>query len=100
VASSFWSSLAESELEEILRYIREEGQRPETARRLGTEIRDPADQHARHRLPGSKHSALPDEWRYLRFKRWLIAYVSLGEDIVVQRIVDASRDLPEQFRDA
>jgi plasmid stabilization system protein ParE len=97
MASAFWTSLAESELEEILRYIREEGQRPETSRRLGVEIRDAADEHVRRRLPGSRHHALPEGWLYLKYKRWLITYVSIGDDIVIQRIVDATRDLPEQF---
>jgi hypothetical protein len=38
---AFWLSLAETELEEILRYIRDEGQRPETARRLAVAIPTP-----------------------------------------------------------
>jgi plasmid stabilization system protein ParE len=97
MARAYWTKFAESEFEEILRYIREEAQRPETARRLATEIRDAVDDHARRTLPGGRHSALPAGWLYLMHKRWLIAYVMEGEDIIVQRIVDASRDLPNQF---
>ena len=95
--AAFWTSLAEAELEELLRYIRIDGQRPETAARLATQIRDAVDDHARLKLRGSRHPALPADWQYLKFKRWLIAYSQVSEGIVVQRIIDAVRDLPKQF---
>jgi plasmid stabilization system protein ParE len=99
MGEAFWTHIAQSELEEILRYIREEAQRPETAQRLATEIREAVENHAKRFLPGGSHPALPPGWLYLKYKRWLIAYVRLQGDVIVQRIVDASRDLPSQFAD-
>ena len=34
---------------------------------------------------------------YLKHKRWLIAYEPSDDGIIIQRIVDAVRDLPTQF---
>jgi plasmid stabilization system protein ParE len=97
---AFWTSIAEAELREIIRYIRVEGQRPETVRRLAYEIRDAVDDHARRDMPGSRHPAIPDGWLYVKFKRWLIVYVATDKELIVQRIVDAARDLPTLFSEA
>ncbi len=98
MARVVWTSIAESELQEILRFIRVDGQRPETAERLGHEFQDAVDDHARRELPGCRHQAMPEGWRYLKFKRWLVGYIRVDDDYIVQRIVDASRDLPGQFK--
>jgi plasmid stabilization system protein ParE len=97
MARASWTSLAEVELEEILYYIRVEAQRPETAARLGGGIHTFVAEHARRDMPGSRHPEFPADWLYVRYKRWLIAYVLEGEDMVVQRVLDSSRDLPPQF---
>jgi hypothetical protein len=40
---------------------------------------------------------MPPGWRYLKHKRWLIAYEPIGASGIVHRVVDAVRDLPQQF---
>lgn len=93
-----WTPIAENDLEEILLFIAVEGERPETARRVGEEIRGAIDRHFRNSLPGQRHAAMPESWRYLKHKRWLIAYETTTDDAVIHRVVDAVRDLPQQFR--
>ena len=93
-----WTPIAEEDLEEILTFIAVDGGRPETARRIGEDLRAAIDRHFRRLMPGQRHAALPDSWRYLQFKRWLIAYESTTEGAVIHRVVDATRDLPKQFR--
>jgi len=100
MATVIWAPLAEAELEDILYYIGVECHRPMTAERIGIEIREAVEHHLRIGSPARNHPNLPDGWSYLKFKRWLIAFEHDDNGIAVQRIVDASRDLPEQFRDA
>jgi plasmid stabilization system protein ParE len=93
-----WTPLAELELEEILLFIRAEGERPETARRIGEEIVDLVNQHAARESAGHKHPAAPPEWFYFQYKRWLIFYQAHPGGIEIMRIVDAVRDLPIVLR--
>jgi plasmid stabilization system protein ParE len=90
--------LAEEDVDAILLYIANEGGRPETAVRLYFEMREAVDDHAAKDGPHPRHPALPKHWSYL--KRWLIAYVPEPDTIEIRRVIDASRDLPEQFHDA
>lgn len=48
-------------------------------------------------MPANRHEALPAGWFYLKHKRWLIAYEPVADHFIVHRVVDAVRDLPEQF---
>jgi toxin ParE1/3/4 len=89
-----WTPLAQLEVEEILVYIRIVDGRPETVRRIGEELRDCVDRHAASGLSGQKHPDAPDDWYYLRYKRWLLFYQSHPEGIEVMRVVDGARDLP------
>ncbi len=91
---ALWTPLAEHELEEILFYIRVTDGRPETARRIGQEIIDVADRLSSDRLAGHVHPAAPDNWLYVRYKRWIIFYQPHAADVEVVRIIDATRDLP------
>lgn len=100
MANARWTPLAEADLDAILLFIANEGGRPETAVRLYFEMRTAVDAHASTDGPHSRHPALPKNWSDLKFKRWLIAYEPETDAIVVRRVVDASRDLPEQFKDA
>ena len=92
-----WTPIAEEDLEEILLLIAVEGGRPETARRIGEELRAAIDRHFRESQPAQRHAAMPDSWRYLKHKRWLVAYEPTPEAAVIHRVVDAVRDLPRQF---
>lgn len=97
MATVIWTPLAEAELEDILYYIGVECLRPMTAERIGIEIRDAVDNHLRIGCPIRRHPNLPEHWSYLKHKRWLIAFEQVADGIVVRRIVDAVRNLPEQF---
>jgi plasmid stabilization system protein ParE len=57
-------------------------------------LRDSADRQAAQRLPGHKHPDAPEDWLYIKHKRWLIIYKPHPEGIEVMRVVDAVRDLP------
>jgi plasmid stabilization system protein ParE len=59
MSSVIWSPLAELELEEILFCIAFESGRPETADRIGREIRDAAEDLSRQGGKGHRHPALP-----------------------------------------
>lgn len=97
MSSAVWTPVAVQDLEEILYYIAVDGGRPETARRLGQEIRDVVHSHFQTAMPHQRHPAFPAEWSYLKHKRWLIAYEATSEGCIVHRVVDAVRDLPKQF---
>jgi len=92
-----WTPVAEEDLEDILFYIAVEGGRPETARRIGVEIVAAVNRHMQTAMPANRHPALPPGWFYLKYKRWLIAYEPTDAGVVVHRVVDAVRDLPELF---
>jgi plasmid stabilization system protein ParE len=92
-----WTPAAEGDLEEILYYIGVSAGRPSTAKRLGDEIRLAVDHHQTIGAPDRRHPDLPAAWSYLIFKRWIIAYELTGDEMIVHRVVDASRDLPTQF---
>ena len=92
-----WTPVAEEDLEDILLYIAVEGGRPETARRIGEEILEAIERHVQTAMPANRHEALPAGWFYLKHKRWLIAYEPVADHFIVHRVVDAVRDLPEQF---
>jgi plasmid stabilization system protein ParE len=97
MALALWTSQAATELEDILFYIRVEGGRPLTSQRIGEEFLDIAGKIAEGRLTGHAHSLAPPEWRYYRFKRWLIFYQPHSQGIEVMRIVDGAKDLPQEF---
>lgn len=97
MANVKWTPVALAELEEILFQIAVRDRRPETAGKLYHEIRDFVDLQAEKNIPGHEHSALPGNWLYWMFKRWLIAFERIDGDVIVYRIVDASRDLPGVF---
>lgn len=99
MSRAVWTPLAELEFEEILFFIRVEDGQPETARRIAEEIRDLVDRQAASRLPGHRHPVAPEQWLYVRHKRWLVFYQPHPEGIEVMRVVDAVRDLPWLLRE-
>jgi plasmid stabilization system protein ParE len=94
MATAVWTPLAELELEDILFYIRIADGRPETARRIGQELRDCVDRQAERPPSGHRHPDAPMDWLYVRYKRWLVFYRLMPNGIEVMRLVDAVRDLP------
>jgi plasmid stabilization system protein ParE len=98
MASAVWTPLAILELEDILFYIRVVDGRPETSRRIGEDLRDFVDQHAAESRTGQKHPLAPNNWSYLKYKRWLVFYRPHPVGIEVMRVIDAVRDLPALLR--
>jgi hypothetical protein len=45
-----------------------------------------------------RHAEAPDDWLYVKFKRWLIFYRVIPDGIEVMRVVDAVLDLPALLR--
>jgi plasmid stabilization system protein ParE len=99
MAAAIWTPFAEAELDDILFYIAVKNRRPLTAERLYFEIHDLVERHAQKELPGHIHPDLPPSWRYIRHKRWLVAFEVAEGNLTVRRVVDASRDLQSQFDD-
>jgi plasmid stabilization system protein ParE len=99
MANAVWTPLAESELEEILYYIRIVDGRPEISRRIGEELRDCVERIVTEATATHQHPHAPETWYYIRFKRWLIFYQKLSDGIEVMRVVDASRDLPSALKE-
>ncbi len=98
MAGVVWTPVAESDLDDILFYISVVDRRPATGERIYYEIRDRIAEHAAKGLPGQRHPHAPEDWLFLRHKRWLIFYQPHSDGIEVLRVVDAVRDLPRQFR--
>ncbi len=94
-----WTPQAESELEEILFHIRVQDGRPVTARRIGQEYYDLAEQSAGRPAGGHQHPHAPDGWLYFQHKRWLVFYRQHQTGIEVMRVVDGARDLPRRLGD-
>ena len=92
--TAVWAPQAEADLEEILYYIRVHDDRPLTARRVGEEIIADVNRQAAIPASGMPYFAAPDNWRYIRHKRWLIFYQTHPAGIEVMRVVDGARDLP------
>jgi toxin ParE1/3/4 len=96
---AIWSPQAESELEDIVYYIRERDGRPETASRIAWEIERAVESYAARTYRGYIHPDAPEGWFYFRHKRWLVFYQPISDGIEVMRIIDGSRDMPQQFGD-
>ena len=94
-----WAPKAESDLEEILFYIRVTDGRPLTARRIGEEIVAAAEEHSALPTTGLRHFAISPDWRYFRYKRWLIFFQPHALGIEIMRVVDGARDLPRALAD-
>jgi plasmid stabilization system protein ParE len=77
--TAVWAPQAVSDLEDILYYIRVTAEQPLTAHRIG--------------------QAAPPNWRYYRYKRWLIFFQPHSQGIEVMRVVDGARDLPRALAD-
>ncbi|MGD9635153.1 MAG: type II toxin-antitoxin system RelE/ParE family toxin [Pirellulales bacterium] len=92
--TAVWAPKAESDLEDILYYIRAVGERPLVAKQIGEEIAAAAEHQASLPIAGSRHFAAPPEWRYFQHKRWLIFFQPHSLGIEILRVIDGARDLP------
>lgn len=99
MARVLWTPVAQSELEDILFYIRVADGRPMTARRIGEQLVAEIDRYAATPNIGSQYPVAPEGWLYLKFKRWLIFYQCISDGIEIMRVVDAVRDLPSRFNE-
>lgn len=99
MARVFWTPVAESDLDDILFYIAFVDRRPLTGERLFYELRDQILDHAEFKRPGQVHPHAPENWLYLKHKRWLIFYVPLPDGIEIMRVIDGVRDLPRRLQE-
>jgi toxin ParE1/3/4 len=98
MAQVVWTPVAERELEDILFYIRVTDGRPQTARRIAEALCFELEDLVSQPSAGLRHAEAPDDWQYVKFKRWLIFYRVIPDGIEVMRVVDAVRDLPALLR--
>ena len=84
-------------LDDIVYYVAVMRRRPETGIRLYFDIREAVNKFFQMGMHGHAHPALPDGRRYLKFKRWLIAYEGIDAGILIHRVVDVNRDLDKVF---
>jgi plasmid stabilization system protein ParE len=92
MANILWTPYAVAELEEILLYIAIEDGRPATAAKINDEIEERLKLFALSPEIGQRLEGLPDDWRFLRHKRWVIFYRPHTTGIEVLRVIDGSRD--------
>jgi plasmid stabilization system protein ParE len=97
MGDAVWTQIAADEFEDILYYIRVTDARPLTAQRLGEELLEIVNRHAQGLIVGHRHQAAPQDWLYLKFKRWVLFYRSHPQGIEIMRVLDGSRDLPGLF---
>ncbi|MEW4565627.1 type II toxin-antitoxin system RelE/ParE family toxin [Bremerella sp. JC770] len=90
----YWTITAQQELDDIIRYIGNQGRRYLVAESLYFEIKQRLQDQLERNLPGHFHQAAPPDWLYVQHKRWLIFYRVIDEGFEIMRIVDGSRDLP------
>ena len=92
-----WTHLAEMELYEIAEYIGEQQKRPAIAEKFIRDVFKKCSLYAENPLLGEARPDLGETIRYLRHKRWLIAYEPIRDGIRIVRVVDATRDYPRLF---
>jgi plasmid stabilization system protein ParE len=90
-----WTPVAESDPDDILFQIAFIDRNPSRGERIYFEIRDCVTKHFENRVPGHGLPGAPEDWLYLRYKRWLIFYQTHFDRIDVMRVIDAVRDLPK-----
>ncbi len=93
-----WTPQAEQDLEDIAYYIAVEDGRPRTAERNVRQLREKCLIYGDNPLLGQ---ALPEtgSYRFFAFKRWVVVYWPLEDGIVVEAVIDASRDFRRVFGD-
>lgn len=96
---AIWTVTAQSDLEEILYYLSQVSRQAAAGERILAEIYQRVTDYVTKNLPEHSHPSAPDDWRYIRHKRWLIFYRPFDDGIEVMRVVDAVRDLPRQLRE-
>jgi toxin ParE1/3/4 len=95
MAELVFTQLAVDDLDSILDYIAAE--RPQTAVRIGREIREKCEFLARHPEAGERRPELSSTHRCWTVRRWVIFYRALDDRIEIHRILDGARDLGPLF---
>ena len=96
MAQVTWTPLAESDLEEILIFIAEQG-RPQTAEKINLEIRDKLAIYAESPNIGHVRSGFPEGVRFCIHKRWVIMYQPNKAGIGILRVIDSAREFSKLF---
>ncbi len=71
MAGVVWTPLAESDLDDILFYISVVDHRPATGEQSSPRFTIESRRRF-HGAPGQRHPHAPEDWLFLRHKRWLI----------------------------
>lgn len=92
-----WRPQARQELKDILKFIARQDNRPATAARIRTEIREKINLVSQNPEMGSAKDELPDDCRMFLHKRWAIIYEPKSYGIEIVRVIDTARDFGNMF---
>jgi Plasmid stabilization system protein len=92
-----WTPQAINDLDNILDYISDANMSPNVAIKIHREMKDRIHLIAMKNEAGHHHHLTSDSWRYILFKRWLVFFRRYSWGIEIQRVIDASRDLPKHL---
>ena len=92
-----WTPQAEQDLEDIAYYISLESQRPRTAEQNVRLLREKCTTYGANPFLGQALSEV-EGYRFFVFKRWVVLYWPEQEGIVVEAVIDASRDFLHVFQ--
>ncbi len=95
MAELVFTQLAVDDLDSILDYIAAE--RPQTAVRIGREIREKCEFLARNPDAGERRPEISSIHRCWTVRRWVIFYRVTDEGVEIHRILDGARDLGSLF---
>jgi plasmid stabilization system protein ParE len=98
-----WSPIAESDVEEIYRWIARRDGRRRTAKKIVHELRQRCDGLGEIFASGSKigtdYPNLGEGYRIFTHQRWVIVFRPATDGIEIMRVLDGSRDYPRLFHE-
>jgi toxin ParE1/3/4 len=98
-----WSTVAESDVEEIYEWIARRDGRRQTAKKVARELRQRCEGLgqivASGSLIGTARPDLGDGYRLFTHQRWVIVFRPADEGIEIMRVLDGSRDYPRLFHE-
>jgi plasmid stabilization system protein ParE len=98
MSRAVWTPQAEQDLEDIAYYIAVESGRPRTAESNVRQLREKCETYGSNPLLGQALSEV-GEYRFFAFKRWVVVYWPKQDGIVIEAVIDSSRDFVRVFRD-
>lgn len=90
-----FTPLAEADLLSILNYIAQD--RPDTAVRIVSEIREKCEFLARNPLAGQRRPDISPQHRCTTFQRWVIFYRVRKDLVEIHRVLDGAQDVGGKF---